>query len=266
MFKLIGATVLALALSATTGNAFAEPPQPSQPSPQVSSETRVIDAKVTKIKLGGVIDLHLKQGPVASLVISGDARYVPKVLTTQQGDTLQIDIERERHIHFGKDHKEQLRAELTLPNFTELVSQGVGAAEITGFTGQQVHLALDGAGTVTMTSRYRNVDARLGGVGSMTLNAADSDKVDLSLRGAGRIEVNGTSRQLVARLGGVGSLEAKELRADSVDVKLTGLGSASVFAKTNANLVLSGLGSATVYGKPANRKSTATGLGSVSWD
>lgn len=257
MFKVLSATVLAITLTATTGNAFAQ---------QQASETRAVDARITKVKLGGVIDLRIKQGPVASLVISGDSRYVPKVVTTQQGDTLQVDIERERHFNFGKDHKEQLRAELTLPNFSELTSQGVGAAEVTGFTGQQVKVALDGAGTVVMTSHYRNVDARLGGVGSMTLNTADSDKIELSLRGAGRIEVNGTSKQLIARLGGVGSLEARELRAESVDLKLTGLGSANVFAKANANLVLSGLGSATVYGKPSNRRSTATGLGSVSWD
>lgn len=257
MFKLIGATVLAVTLFTTTGNAFAQ---------QQSSETRTVDARITKVKLGGVIDLRLKQGPVATLVIAGDARFVPKVQTSVQGDTLQIDIERERHFHFGKDSKEQLRAELTLPNLTELISQGVGNAEVTGFTGEQVRVALDGAGTVVLTSRYRNIDARLGGVGSMTLNAADTDKVELSLRGAGRIEVNGSSKLLTARLGGVGSLDARELRADTVDVKLTGLGSATVYAKNNANLVLSGLGSATVYGKPANRKSTSTGLGSVSWD
>ena len=257
MIKLIGAALLGIALSTTTANAFAQ---------QQTSETRNVDARITKVRLGGVIDLRLKQGAVASLVISGDAKYVPKVVTSQQGDTLQIDIERERHIHFGKDNKDQLRAELTLPNLNELTSQGVGAAEVRGFTGEQIRVALDGAGTVVLTSRYRNIDARLGGVGSMTLNAADADKIELSLRGAGRIEVNGTSKQLIARLGGVGSLEARELRADNVDVKLTGLGSATVFAKNNANLMLSGLGSATVYGKPANRKSTSTGLGSVSWE
>lgn len=257
MFRLISSTALAITLAATTGNAFAQ---------QQSSEVRTIDARISKIQLGGVIDLRLKQGPVASLVITGDARYVPKVVTTQQGDTLTIDSERDRHIHLGKNNKEQLRAELTLPSLMELVSQGVGSTEITGFTGQQVRLALDGAGTVEMTSRYRNVDARLGGVGSMTLHTADSDKVELSLRGAGRIEVNGLSRQLIARMGGVGSLEARALRADNVDLKLSGLGSATVFAKNNANLVLSGLGSATVYGKPAVRKATATGLGSVHWD
>jgi hypothetical protein len=257
MNKFFGAACLAISLSATTGAALAE---------QQVSETRAVDARVMKVKLGGIIDLHVKQGPTASLVIAGDQRYVSKVVTTQQGDTLMIDIERNRHIHFGGNNKEQLRAELTLPNFSELVSQGVGTAEISGFSGEQIRLALDGAGAVTLASRYRNIDANLGGVGSMTLNAPDCDRVELSLRGAGRIEVNGRSKLLRAKLGGVGSLEARELRADAVDLNMTGLGSATVYAKTNANLNLNGLGSATVYGKPANRKSTASGLGSVSWE
>ena len=78
MHKLIGAAFMAITLSATTGAALA----------QQISETRAIDARVMKVKLGGVIDLRVKQGSTPSLVISGDQRYVPKVLTTQQGDTL----------------------------------------------------------------------------------------------------------------------------------------------------------------------------------
>jgi hypothetical protein len=256
MHKLIGAAFMAVTLSATSGTATAEQ----------TSETRAIDARVLKVKLGGIIDLRLKQGPTASLVIAGDQRYVSKVVTTQQGDTLQIDIEHNRHINFGGNHKAQLRAELTLPNFNELASQGVGSAEISGFSGEQIRLSLDGAGAVTLASRYRNIDASLGGVGSMTLNAADSDRVELSLRGAGRIEVSGQSKLLRAKLGGVGSLEARELRADTVELTMTGLGSATVYAKSTANLSLNGLGSATVYGKPVNRRSTAGGLGSVSWE
>ncbi len=255
MNKLIGAALMAATLSATSAPALAEQ----------TSETRAVDARVLKVKLGGIIDLRLRQGATPSLVISGDQRYVSKVVTNQQGDTLHIDIERNRHFNFGTNNKEQLRAELTLPNLNEVVSHGVGSTEISGFSGEQIRLSLDGAGSVTLASRYRNIDARLGGVGSMKLDAADSDRVELNLRGAGQIAVNGQSKLLRARLGGVGSLEARELRADTVDLNMTGLGSATVYAKSSANLSLNGLGSATVYGKPANRKSTASGLGSVSW-
>jgi hypothetical protein len=83
----------------------------------------------------------------------------------------------------------------------------------------------------------------------MTLDAGDTERVALSLR---------------AKLDGVGSLAARDLRADTVDLNMSGLGSATVYAKTNATLSLNGLGSATLYGKPANRKSTASVLGSVS--
>jgi hypothetical protein len=256
MHKLIGTALMVATLSATTGAALA----------QQISQTRQIDARVLKVTLGGIIDLRLKQGPTASLVIAGDQRYVPKVVTTQQGDTLRIDIENNRHIHFGGNNKtEQLRAELTLPNLSEVVSQGVGTTAISGFSGEQIRLALDGAGSVVLTGRYRVIDASLGGVGSMTLNSGDTERVELNLRGAGRIDINGHSKLLRARLGGVGSLEAGGLRADTVELSMTGLGSATVYAKTNATLSLNGLGSATVFGKPANRKSTASGLGGVSW-
>jgi hypothetical protein len=257
MHKLIGTALVAVTLAATSGTALS----------QQTSETRPVDARVLKVKLGGIIDLRLKQGPTASLVIAGDQRYVQKVVTTQQGDTLQIDIERNSHINFSGNRKtEQLRAELTLPNLDEVVSQGVGTTEISGFSGEQLRLALDGAGSVVMTGRYRVIDASLGGVGSMTLNSGDTERIVLSLGGAGRIDINGHSKLLRARLGGVGSLEAAGLRADTVELNMSGLGSATVYAKTSATLSLNGLGSATVYGKPANRKSTASGLGSVSWE
>jgi hypothetical protein len=256
MHKLIGAALVAVTLSAAHGAATA----------QQTSENRAVDARVLKVKLAGIIDLHVKKGATPSLVIAGDQKYVSKVVTTQQGDTLLIDIERNRHLHFGHDNKEQLRAELTLPNLNELVSQGVGAADIKGFTGEQIRLSLDGAGTVTLAGGYRNIDARLGGVGSMTLGAADSERVEVNLRGAGQIEVTGNSKLLRARLGGIGSLEARELRADAVDLSMTGLGGASVYAKNSATLSLNGMGSATVYGKPAQRKSSSSGLGSVSWE
>jgi hypothetical protein len=257
MNQLICAALMTATLAAAPGAAFAD---------EHIRETRNVDARVLKVKLGSVIDLVLKQGQTPSLVVSGEQRDVAKVTTVQTGDTLVIDTEKDRGMHFGRNRHEQLRAELTLPNLNELVSQGVGATVVTGFTGETVRLALNGAGSVTVTSRYKNVDAHLGGVGSMTLNSGDSERVDLSLSGAGEIAINGQTRLLRAKLGGVGSLGARALRADTVELDMTGLGGATVYASNTANLTLSGLGSATVYGKPAMRNATARGLGSVKWE
>lgn len=253
MNKLLSTAFVAATLSLTANVTLAD---------EIVRETRNIDAKVHKVKLSGVVDLVLRQGATPSLVVSGERPFVSRVTTDQRGDTLQIDTER-HSTQFGRDRK--VRVELTVPNLTEFVSQGVGTSSVIGFSGETIQLALDGAGTVNVDSRYRHVDARLGGVGAVTLDANQAEQVDLSLRGAGRMTVKGQSKLLRAKMAGVGSLEAQELRSDTVDLNMTGLGSASVYAKDTANVSLNGLGSATVYGNPATRNGTANGLGKISW-
>jgi hypothetical protein len=256
MNKLIGTAIMAASLGLGANAAFAA---------EQITETRAVDARVVKIRLNGIVNLNVRQGATASLTLTGDKKELVKVHTRVQGDTLIIDSDDNKSFRWGKNSKHDVQAELTLPAMNEFNSQGVGATDVQGFTGEQIRLVLDGAGAITVTSRYKNIDARLGGVGSITLNAGDTERVDLNMRGAGHIEVNGQSKMLRAKLGGVGSLDAQQLRADVVDLDLTGLGGATVYAKNSATLNLTGLGSAEVYGKPASRNATARGLGSVTW-
>ena len=252
MKRILRAAFLATALCSGTHTALAD---------EVVSEQRTVDARTVNINLDGVISLNVKQGP-AALTIYGDPRYLPKVVVEQHGDSLHIGTDL-HGIHLGKT---DLRAELTLPNLHELVSGGVGSTEINGFNGDTLRLALDGAGSITAKSQYRNVNVKLGGVGSITLDGGSGDNMDLNMRGAGSMHVQGKIKKLHANLIGVGILDARQLREDSIDVSLTGLGSARVFAKDSANMILTGLGSATVYGKPANRQASARGMGSVHWE
>ncbi|MGZ3183267.1 MAG: head GIN domain-containing protein [Telluria sp.] len=227
------------------------------------TETRAVAANPARIHLGGVIELHVRQGATPSFVLSGDRELVKKVTVTQKGEMLDIDMEKNNHIHFG--HREQLRGDLTVPNLKEFISAGVGSSEVTGFSGDDIRVELEGAGTVKMTSHYRNLNLQLGGVGSLEVDAGDAQNVDVNLKGAGHIQLTGQAKSLRAHLGGVGGLDAQHLQADAVDVDLTGLGGADVYAKRSANMVLSGLGSATVYGNPATRSASKRGLGSITW-
>lgn len=229
----------------------------------VISETRSVDARAVNIDLDGVISLKVKQGPVAALTIYGEPEALKKIIVEQSGDTLHIGTKKVNAINFG--NKQELRAELTLPNLRSVISGGVGSTEVNGFSGDNLRLSLEGAGAVKVNAQYRNVDVKLGGVGGMTVNAGNSDNVNLHLEGAGHIEIAGQTKQLHANLGGLGGLDAQQLRADTVDLNMSGLGSASVYAKSSASLKLSGLGSAKVYGNPANRSASSHGLGSVSW-
>jgi hypothetical protein len=245
MNKLIGTALVATTLSLAIHAAAADEVR----------ESRAIDAKVTRIKLGGVVALTVHQGATPSLVISGDKEGVARVITEQHGDMLEISTEKHNNVRFGW-HNEKMKADLTVPNLQEFVGKGVGSTTITGFSGDKINITQAGAGSLTMNARYRSVDADLGGVGSFTLDAGNADRIDLRLGGAGHMTVTGQAKNLYARLSGVGSLEAESM---------SGIGSATVFAKTNASVNLSGMGSATVYGNPVNRSGATSGMGKVRW-
>ncbi|MCX7175131.1 MAG: DUF2807 domain-containing protein [Proteobacteria bacterium] len=229
---------------------------------EIVMETRVIDARVLKVRVDGQIDLKLKQGPTPALTVYAEKRWLPKITTVQTGDSLRIDTD------VGGFHvvKPQLRAELTLPGLSELSSEGVGSVDIGGFSGDKLRLELKGAGKMTVDSQYKNVFARLDGVGSLNLSAGDSDGLELTVPGVGSMTIAGKTRTLSANMSGVGSLDAEKLTAQTVNLELNGVGSAKVFAQQTANLDLNGVGSVTVYGKPANRHAKSNGIGRVRWD
>jgi len=229
-------------------------------APDVTTESRPVDARVVRVRVDGAVDLHIRQGGQPSLTLTGEARYLPRTLMSQNGDTLNIDTDVQGHVRSGT-----LRADLVLPALREVTSESLGTTEVAGFSGDQLDLTLDGAGSMKVAGNYRHVRASLGGVGSMQLQGMNGDGIELNLRGAGYIALSGRARWLKADLGGLGNLDAQQCIADDVDIDLSGLGNARVTARQTANLNLSGMGSVTVYGKPQNRKVAVDGLGKVSW-
>ncbi len=247
---------VATAFCATMGAAMASSGDPV-------SESREIDNRVLRVKLDGVIDLKLKQGAVAHLLIIGDKALLAKTTTEQNGDTITIGTE-SKGVHFNS-RKKTLRAELTLPALREVTSESVGWTDVSGFSGEDLELVLDGAGSMKVNCNYKTISATLGGVGSMNIQGFNSEGIDLNLRGAGYVTLKGHSKWLKASLGGLGGLDAQHFHVDTVNLDLSGLGNATVSARNSANLSLSGLGSVTVYGKPTNRSVSVDGLGKVSW-
>lgn len=254
MNKMVTLGMAQLGLWAALGTAQAAPE--TGPATQV----RVVDARVVRVRLDGAVDLRIRQGGTPSLTLSGDPRWVAKTTTEQRGDTLRIDSEMQGRVRLGSLH-----AELILPALREVVSESLGATDVSGFSGDDLALTLDGAGSMRVSASYRTVSANLGGIGSMQLQGLESEVVSLNLQGAGFVTLSGRARLLKADLAGLGNLDAQQFSADSVNIDLSGLGNASVTAHRNANLNLSGLGSVTVYGKPLNRKVAVDGLGKVSW-
>jgi Putative auto-transporter adhesin, head GIN domain len=233
-----------------------------------AAETRQIDPQVVRVKLDGLVDLVVRQGTPAALVVRGDPQWVRKTTTEQSGDTLVIDTETRQARMSDRlvmHDMPGLRVELTLPQLREVSSESLGTTVVTGFSGNELDLTLEGAGSMHVNANYRRVNANVGGIGGMYIAGLNCDTIEINLHGAGGITLSGRTRWLKADLGGLGGLNAQQFSAENVNLDLSGLGSASVTAHQNAVLSLSGMGSVTVYGKPLNRKVAVEGLGKVSW-
>jgi len=228
-------------------------------APETASETRSVDTRVVRVQLDGAVDLRIRQGSAGMLVLSGDPRWLARLTVQQSGDTINIGGGGLRLV------QDPVRAELVLPRLREVSSEGLGTTEISGFTGDELELALDGAGAMNVNVNYRFIRASLGGVGSMKLAGTGSERIELDLHGAGHVTLAGQAKSLKAELSGLGGLDARQFALENVSLDLSGLGNATVTVNGSANLNLSGLGSVTVYGKPLNRKVSVDGLGKVSW-
>jgi hypothetical protein len=237
-------------------------------APAVATETRPLDARVTRVHVDGVVDVVLRQGSPAGLVVRGDPRLLEKTTTVQEGDTLRIGTELRTvrlSERFMTREMSGLRVEVTLPHLRALSSETVGATHLAGFSGDELDLTLEGAGSMHVNCNYKRLSASLGGVGSMNISGLNSDAVELDLHGAGSVVLNGRTRLLKADLGGLGGLNAQQFAAENVNLDLSGLGSAVVTAHQGVVMNLSGMGSVTVYGKPLNRQVSNDGLGRVSY-
>jgi len=231
---------------------------------QEGSENRAIDAKVVKVGLGGAIDVTVRQGPTATMVVYGDQAKLSRIHTVVSGDTLYLDGPN-REFSLGIGGGKHSRVELTLPDLKELLSNGLGDATISEFNGEQLHLVLSGAGNINLTGNFKQLDARLNGLGNMDISVAGNDTMDLRLSGAGHIKTSGQSKNLLANVSGVGNLDAKKLQTDSATVNLGGFGNVSVFARQSVHLNLGGLGNADVYGQPSVRDVQSSGMGKINW-
>jgi hypothetical protein len=273
MHTMIRTGAFAVALCAALGSAHAAQDSATARAPDTESagggrvtETRVVDARVARIKLDGVVNLVVRQGAVPAMVIRGDKRWLDRAKIVQDGETLSIDTNYHANWNPFRSRKDAgISVELTLPTLRELHANSVGSSEIRGFRGDKLKLAQQGAGNIELVSSYRLIEATLGGVGSLDIGSANSEAIELDMQGAGSVKLQGRSKSIKVRMGGVGSLEARQCEAEFVDLDLSGVGSATVSSTQSAKLNLSGVGSATIFGSPRNRVANVSGIGSVSW-
>ncbi len=227
----------------------------------VASNTRTITGAIKQIDVSGPIELTLKQGSIPSLVVKGEQRHLSKITTEQNGDNLVISFSGS-----GFHSKTPIEVEVTVPMLEKLTVRGSGESHVTGFSGEQLQLALNGSGNVELKGEYQRVTANLRGSGDLNLSTGNSNSIDLDVIGSGSITAKGKSKALVTHLNGSGDIDADELLAENVTISLNGSGNTHVHATQSINVNLRGSGDVKIQGQPSQRTISKYGSGDVEFE
>ena len=240
----------------------------NQAGRKVESENRSIGSigsignPVRAIDIGGPIDLTLRQGAVASLVVRGEQRLLGNIDTTSGDDgTLHIDT-----VGMLLHHRQPLQVILVLPSIEVINVRGSGDSTINGFSGERIEIALGGSGNVKFNGRFRQVKVAIHGSGELEMNGGASDSVEAAVIGSGKLTVVGSGKHFKAELTGSGDIDARHLGADTVNLQLMGSGDAIVTALKSLTVNLRGSGDVRVHGAPLDRNVSRDGSGEVSFE
>ena len=228
---------------------------------KVATETRPVSAGVLNIDLNGPVDLNLRQGAVASLMVRGEQRLLGNIDTSGDGTTLHIGT---KGMLLNPRHPIQVT--LVLPRLDQLSVRGSGDSTVNGFSGERIEVHLSGSGKLKFNGRYKDVLASLHGSGDMELNGGSSDNVNVTLVGSGDMTVVGASKHFTLDQTGSGDLDGEHMSAEDANVELRGSGGVTLTATKVIAIDLHGSGDVRVYGKPAERSIKRSGSGEVSFD
>jgi len=226
----------------------------------LANETRVLARGIDAVQLSGPIDLTLRYGPTASLIVKGEERLLPNIDTFQEGTMLHIGT-KGMLLH----HRQPLQAVLVLPSVAHILIEGSGDSTISGLSGDTIGLELNGSGSVKFNGRYQHVDVALRGSGDLELNTGNCDELTLLQESSGQITAIGSTRKLSIKKQGSGELDTRHLRADAVTLQQTGSGDSVILARETVSIEMNGSGDVHVHGGPRVQSVARTGSGEASF-
>jgi Putative auto-transporter adhesin, head GIN domain len=192
------------------------------------------------IQLSGSLDLELRQGSPAAVVVHGDANLLPLIETAVDADkVLQLRWQR------GVSVRTQLRAwvQVTAPQLHALGSSGSGRIQIDTMKGPRLALSIHGSSDL----RAKNLNV---------------DELSLSIAGSGDASLAGRSSRLTVDVSGSGNVDAGELESNDATVGIAGSGDVTVHADRKLTASIAGSGDVRYSGNAAVQRAVA-GSGSV---
>lgn len=187
--------------------------------PGSASETRNV-SDFRGIDLAGVIDADVTLGKPFSVVVSGEADLLSKVITRIDDGVLVIKtkskLPRNTHLH----------ASVTAPDLASVSLSGVGDLKVTGVSNHELTISLSGVGSLSATGSTASLHVVSTGTGDIAAKSLAAKKAVVEMSGVGQTTLQAT-QALDAQLTGVGSIDVYG-KPPQVKKSRTGIGDITI--------------------------------------
>jgi Putative auto-transporter adhesin, head GIN domain len=174
--------------------------QPVAPGPAVT-ESRDVPA-FHAIEVRGSARVDVEVGPTVSVKLTGDAAALAGLGSSVDDGTLVLE---QKEKWFWRQGEGPVTARITMPKLDSMTLNGTGVSQITGISGAQLSLIVQGTGGVVAAGQIDSLKVRINGTGTMDLSHLVATAATAAVNGAGSLTVNSTA-SLDAEVNGVGSI------------------------------------------------------------
>ncbi|MES2105982.1 MAG: DUF2807 domain-containing protein [Pseudomonadota bacterium] len=133
----------------------------------------------------GPISIVVEIGKAQSVVVSGNDKFIGKVMTEVVGDELRISMTDKSYSSTSGDPK----VIITLPTLRQLKVEGAGTAKINNVSGDRLDVSYKGAGSLQANGKVKWLRLKAEGVGEIDTKALIAQHVDLEFQGIGNVKV-----------------------------------------------------------------------------
>ncbi|WP_333820124.1 PspC domain-containing protein [Ohtaekwangia sp.] len=175
---------------------------------ETSNEYDLTDFR--EVEVSGLFDVRITRGDEYSVELTGPEDEKEKYKIEREGNTLVIDYDDERGIHWGKDllDIDKMKINIIMPQLEKLKAKGAGKISFKDFTTNDLDIDVVGA-----------VDVK---------GEADAEAVTLHLSGASQVSLEGKGHTMEATVQGASTLRAYSFEVEDAVIEVNGASSAKV--------------------------------------
>ena len=193
----------------------------------------------TAVDVGSAFQVDITQANTYSVIIKASETILDKIDVTKEGSTLIIRAE--PNIPITAVYK----AEITMPNLTELVLSGASKATVQGFSSSDsIVLKISAASRLDMQNTH-------------------SGNVEIELSGASTLIAEGSGNDLVSIVEGASKLDLTSFQVINGNLEVSGASQATVNLNGTLDAVVSGASTLYYIGEPTMGHIETSGSSSI---